>query len=101
MPRNTLGNTEADERTRIGATIRELREARQLTVDELARAIPISRPYLSNIEAGRKPITPSLLARLADALAVRPISIVRPNYFPPAEPTIEPSTEPTADRMLA
>jgi len=85
MPRQSLPQNEAEERVRIGATIRELREARHVGLDELARIVDISRPYLSNIEAGRKPLTPPLLGRIAHALDVRPISIVRPNYFP-AEP---------------
>jgi transcriptional regulator with XRE-family HTH domain len=79
---NKLEATEEQERARIGATVRELREARHVTLDELARVIGISRPYLSNIEAGRKPLTSPLLGKIADALAVRPISIVRPDYFP-------------------
>lgn len=84
MTPNKLPDNEADERTRIGATIRELREARQVTLDELAAAIDKSRPYLSNIEAGRKPLTPTLLGAIAKVLRVRPISIVRPGYFPAA-----------------
>lgn len=83
MPGKPLGNTEAEERIRIGATIRELREGRQVSLDELAAAIDKSRPYLSNIEAGRKPLTPKLLKSISDVLNVRPISIVRPSYFPP------------------
>ena len=82
MTRNTLPNDEAEERIRIGATIRELREARHVGLDEMARAVLISRPYLSNIEAGRKPLTPALLGRIAEALGVRAISIVRSDYFP-------------------
>jgi transcriptional regulator with XRE-family HTH domain len=85
MTRNELPQDEADERVRIGATVRELREARHLGLDEMANAVKISRPYLSNIEAGRKPLTPQLLGRIADVLDVRPISIVRPNYFPADE----------------
>lgn len=88
MTAKTLPNGEADERLRIGATIRELREARHVTLDELARALVISRPYLSKIELGLKPVTPSLLGKIADALAVRPISIIRPDYFP-ADPPAE------------
>lgn len=88
MNGNKLETTEAQERTRVGATVRELREARHVTLDELARVVGISRPYLSNIEAGRKPLNPSLLGKIADALAVRPISIIRPDYFP-AEPPAE------------
>lgn len=82
MTTNTEPTAEEQERARIGATVRELREARHVTLDELARVLNISRPYLSNIEAGRKPLTPQLLGRIADVLAVRAISIIRPGHFP-------------------
>lgn len=82
MTAKNLRQDEAEERIRIGATVRQLREARHVSLDELANVIRKSRPYLSNIEAGRKPLTPELLKLIADALAVRPISIVRPSYFP-------------------
>lgn len=72
---------ELDERARIGATIRQLREMRGYRPTQLALELGISRPYLANIEAGRKPLTPILLARLADALKVPQIAIVRPGHF--------------------
>ncbi len=54
---------------------------RGLKPDELASMIPISRSYLANIEAGRKPLTESLLSNLASALRVRPIVILHPGVF--------------------
>lgn len=87
MTPKTPPRNEAEERIRIGATLRELREARHVSLDELARVLDISRPYLSNIEAGRKPLTPKLLGLAADALHVRAISIVRSDYFPDVEVT--------------
>jgi transcriptional regulator with XRE-family HTH domain len=48
---------------RIGATLRTLRELRGEKPDPFASAIGISRPYLANIEAGRKKLTNVLLAR--------------------------------------
>lgn len=71
------------EMVRIGATIKALREARGLKADELANAIPISRPYLMNIEAGRKRLSPVYAVRIAQILDVRPISILRSDEFPP------------------
>lgn len=64
---------------RRGATLRELREARGVKVGELAGAMGISYAYLSNIEAGRKRLTPPLVAKAAAALQVRPIAIVHPD----------------------
>lgn len=83
MSGKKLPENEAEERIRVGATLRQLRELQHLSQDELANAIGIARTYLSNIEAGRKPLTRKLLVRVAEVLDVRPISIVRPNYFPP------------------
>lgn len=62
---------------RIGATLRQIRELRGVKVDELATRIGISRAYLANIEAGRKRLTPILLARAAEELVVPQIAIAR------------------------
>lgn len=69
------------EQLRIGATLRAIREARGARVGELAKLLDISHSYLSNIEAGRKPLTPALTARVAQLLSVKPIALVRPDYF--------------------
>lgn len=69
------------ERRRVGATLKELREARGYKTDELANLLLISRAYLVNIEAGRKPLTKRLLPLFARALNVRQIAIVHPGYF--------------------
>lgn len=63
---------------RIGATLRTIRELRGFKPDPFASEIGISRPYLANIEAGRKKLTDVLLARAAKALAVEQIAIMRP-----------------------
>lgn len=69
---------------RTGSTIREFREMRGVKVDEMANQLLISRAYLANIEAGRKKLQPELAAKIADLLAVRQISILRPDQFPVA-----------------
>lgn len=61
---------------RIGATLRTLRELRGFKPDPFASGIGISRPYLANIEAGRKKLTNVLLARAADKLQVEQIAIM-------------------------
>lgn len=63
---------------RVGETLRTLRELRGLKPDEFASSLGISRPYLANIEAGRKKLTNILLARAAEKLQVSQISIMRP-----------------------
>ena len=62
---------------RVGATVRQFREMRGLKADELATKVGISRAYLANIEAGRKRLTPVLLARVAAELQVPQIAIMR------------------------
>ncbi|MGH3099284.1 MAG: helix-turn-helix domain-containing protein [Streptosporangiales bacterium] len=53
-----------------GAAVRALREALGIKQSDLATRAAISAPYLSNIEAGRKPAGPPLRRRLANALGV-------------------------------
>lgn len=81
MAGTRIAPNEQSERDRIGATVRQLREMRGFTPDEFANEVGISRPYLANIEAGRKPLTEILLARIAQALSVRQVVIVRDGYF--------------------
>ena len=81
MGRKPLPADERLERERIGATLRAIREAHRLTCDQVATAIGKSQPYLSNIEAGRKPLTWDLLNALTVALNVAPGAIVRNDYF--------------------
>lgn len=81
MPANKIQLAEQQERDRVGATIRTIREMRGFTPDEFANEVGISRPYLANIEAGRKPLTQVLLARIAKKLDVRQVAIIRDGYF--------------------
>ena len=94
----------------FGAALRRQRQARGLTLDALATATGISKPYLSNIETGRTPGPPSAekLERMAGALRLDPgdlsaaadwlrtpesvrqtlerQSVMRPANEPPAKP---------------
>lgn len=67
------------ESVRQGATIREFRVMRGLTQDQLANASLISRAYLANIETGRKAAGGKVVSRIAAALSVPQISIIRPD----------------------
>lgn len=69
------------ERARNGEALRTIRELRGLTADELAQELGISRPYLSNIENGRKNLTPQLALQAADVLKVRPIVLVNEDFL--------------------
>lgn len=81
MAGTRIAPTEQSERARIGATVRQIREMRGFSPDQFANEVNISRPYLANIEAGRKPLTEVLLARFSSTLDVRPLVIVRADYF--------------------
>jgi transcriptional regulator with XRE-family HTH domain len=69
------------EQVRIGATCRGFRQKAGFKVGQAANALNISYAYLSNIEAGRKPLTEVLLARMADLYRVEQGAIVRPDLF--------------------
>ena len=53
-----------------GERVRALRTARAVAQADLAASVGVSKSYLSHIEAGRRPVSNDLLARLAEALAV-------------------------------
>lgn len=76
----------AAERQRIGETLRTIRETKGFKLGEFASELGISYAYLSNIEAGRKRLTPQLLAKAARILDVRQVAIVREGYFDEAVP---------------
>lgn len=75
-------NLPTPESERVGATIRTLRELSGLKADQLANKILISRPYLANLEAGRKRLSPEHASRIADALGVPRVCILRPDEYP-------------------
>lgn len=74
-----LSDREHRERQRVGATLRTHRTRRGYDLGTFATKLGISYSYLSNIEAGRKPLTDILLARAADLLEVEQIAIKIPD----------------------
>lgn len=76
-----IPQAEVAERERIGATLKQVRNMRGYKPDQFASEVGISRSYLANIEAGRKPLTEVLLARMSNVLDVDQIVIVREGYF--------------------
>lgn len=77
-PKN-LTTAEQLERQRVGATLRLTRRREGWDLGPFATKIGISYSYLSNIEAGRKPLTDVLLARAAKVLDCDPIAIKLPD----------------------
>ncbi|UBM58215.1 helix-turn-helix transcriptional regulator [Marinilongibacter aquaticus] len=55
-------------RLRIGRKIRELREAANLTQDQLAEMTGLKKPNLSRIENGKYNTGLDILSRIAEAL---------------------------------
>lgn len=79
MTRTTKDRIRIDpDSIRVGATIKALREARGLTQEQLARRAQLSRPYLANVEVGRKRLSVRAAARVAAALAVPQIALIAP-----------------------
>ncbi|GAB2762751.1 helix-turn-helix domain-containing protein [Nocardioides pakistanensis] len=76
-PKN-ISSAEQAERVRVGATLRTLRTTRGWKLGDFATQIGVSYAYLSNIEAGRKPLPDHLLARAARLLDVEQIAIKHP-----------------------
>lgn len=62
--------TATDIRVRFGFAIRTLREARELTQEELAERSRIHRTYLSDIERGSRNVALINIERLAKSLSV-------------------------------
>lgn len=79
MTPKTVNTAEQKERVRVGATLRRIRTLRGWKLGEFASKIDISYAYLSNIEAGRKPLPDHLLARCAQVLDVEQIDIKHPD----------------------
>lgn len=78
MTPKTVSAAEQAERQRVGATLRALRTTRGWKLGDFATQLDISYAYLSNIEAGRKPLPDHLLARTALLLGVEQIAIKLP-----------------------
>ena len=78
MSKELTGTSQAEDR-RVGATLRHFRELRGYKPDQFAKEIGISRPYLANIEAGRRSLSNILLARAAAALRVDQVAIMLPD----------------------
>ncbi len=81
---------ELDLRHGMAERIRHLRQHRNLTQDQLAQAIGLSRTALVNIESGIQKVTVQRLVLLSDALEVTLDWLVRGSasstFSPPAEP---------------
>ena len=78
MGRKKLPPEVWEQRRRVGLAVRTARQTAGLNLPQLAQSIDISRPYLSHIEAGRKPLTDDLAVRLSRALGIHKVSLTDP-----------------------
>lgn len=62
--------------TKVGARIRQLRQERNLTIQELAEAASLSPGHLTNIERGFGAITIETAGRIARALEIPALFLV-------------------------
>jgi hypothetical protein len=80
-----LPQEEIGERARIGATLRAFRGARSLDYVSARLnneyGIVASRPFLANIEGGRKRLAPHVAQALATLYGVPLVAIVHPDYY--------------------
>jgi len=58
---------------KIGLKVSKLREKQGLTTTELARRVGISQAQISRLENGKQGFRSSTLAKIAEALGVRPV----------------------------
>lgn len=66
-----IGSDRSEQRVRIGARIRELREAKEMEAKHLALLANIDAANLSRIEKGRYSVGLDILTKIADALGAK------------------------------
>jgi len=62
----------------LSANLKRYRNYRKLSQAELAEKLDISIPFLSDVENGRKWVSPATLVKIADALGIEPHELFKP-----------------------
>jgi transcriptional regulator with XRE-family HTH domain len=75
--------TERDLRYILSQNIRKFRGYRKLSQANFAEKINISIPFLSDIENGKKWVSPTTLAKMADALNIEAYELLKPETIIP------------------
>jgi len=75
--------TEQDLRAILSQNIRKLRCNQKLSQANFAEKIDISIPFLSDIENGKKWVSPVTLAKMADALNIDVYELLKPETIIP------------------
>ncbi|GHV70143.1 hypothetical protein AGMMS49928_16800 [Spirochaetia bacterium] len=69
---------EQELRSILSANLKRYRGYRKLSQAELAEKLEISIPFLSDVENGRKWISPLTLVKFAEALKIEPYELFKP-----------------------
>jgi transcriptional regulator with XRE-family HTH domain len=75
--------TEKELRVLLGANLKKYRSIRKFTQADFAEKIDISIPFLSDIENGKKWVSPNTLIKMADILDVEAYELLKPDSIPP------------------
>jgi len=75
--------TEKDLRAILSQNIRRFRGYRKLSQADFAEKIDISIPFLSDIENGKKWVSPTTLVKMADALNIETYELLKPETIIP------------------
>lgn len=70
----------------FGSRLRELREAKSVTQEELGRRVELSRTSITNIEKGRQRVMLHQMVELAQALEAEPLALMPTSDEPDAAP---------------
>jgi transcriptional regulator with XRE-family HTH domain len=65
-------------RKALAANLKRIRLAAKLSQEELAHRADMDRTYVSSLERGNYAATVDMLERIADALGVEPVELLRP-----------------------
>jgi len=75
--------TEKSLRAILSQNIRRFRSYRKLSQADFAEKIDISIPFLSDIENGKKWVSPTTLVKMADALNIETYELLKPETIIP------------------
>jgi transcriptional regulator with XRE-family HTH domain len=75
--------TEKDLRAILSQNIRRFRGYRKLSQADFAEKVDISIPFLSDIENGKKWVSPSTLIKMANALSIEAYELLKPENIIP------------------
>lgn len=75
--------TEKDLRTILSQNIKRFRTYRKLSQAEFAEKVDISIPFLSDIENGKKWVSPNTLVKMTEALNIETYELFKPEAIIP------------------